>query len=39
VMIWIPMTAKDCLDTRLPIGFATHPYKTAVCHISVIIIL
>ena len=21
------MTAKDCLDTRLPIGFATHPKK------------
>jgi hypothetical protein len=25
VMIWIPMTANDRLDTRLPIGFATHP--------------
>jgi NTE family protein len=26
-MIWIPMTAKDRLDTRLPIGFATHPFR------------
>jgi hypothetical protein len=26
VMIWIPMTAKNRLDTRLSIGFATHPY-------------
>jgi hypothetical protein len=24
-MIWIPMTVNDRLDTRLPIGFATHP--------------
>jgi glutathione S-transferase len=31
-MIWIPMTANDRLDTRLPIGFATHPPRLQALH-------